>query len=62
MKKNQENLKKDEIKNYVIANNDNCLNEMKVKAEKMGYTVSVMHIFGDIKKVVTEILEKNLKE
>ena len=44
------NLKKDKMENYVIANNDDCLNEMKVKAEKMGYTVSVMHIFGDIKK------------
>ena len=42
----------------MIANNDDCLNEMKIKAEKMGYTVSVMHIFEDIKEVVTKILEK----
>ena len=53
-----ETPKKAKIKNYVIANNNDCLNEMKDKAEKMGYTVSVMHVFGDIKEVVTKILEK----
>ena len=53
-----ETPKKAKIKNYVIANNNDCLNEMKNKAEKMGYTVSVMHVFGDIKEVVTKILEK----
>ena len=57
-KKESETPKKTKIENYVIANNDDCLNEMKDKAEKMGYTVSVMHIFGDIKEVVTKILEK----
>jgi hydroxypyruvate reductase len=56
--KELETPKKAKIENYVIANNDNCLNEMKVQAEKMGYTVSIMHIFGDIKEVVTKILEK----
>ena len=53
-----ETPKKAKIKNYVVANNNDCLNEMKDKAEKMGYTVSVMHVFGDIKEVVTKILEK----
>jgi len=56
--KELETPKKAKIENYVIANNDDCLNEMKSKAEKIGYTVSIMHIFGDIKEVVTEILEK----
>ena len=56
--KELETPKKAKIENYVIANNDDCLNEMKIKAEKMGYTVSIMHIFGDIKEVVTKILEK----
>jgi len=56
--KESETPKKAKIENYVIANNDDCLNEMKVKAEKMGYTVSVMHIFDDIKEVVIKILEK----
>ena len=50
--------KKARIENYVIANNDDCLNEMKNKAEKNGYTVDVMHVFGDIKEAVTKILEK----
>ena len=53
-----ETPKKDRIENYVIANNDDCLNEMKNKAEKNGYTVDVMHVFGDIKEAVTKILEK----
>ena len=56
--KELETPKKAKIENYVIANNDDCLNEMKIQAEKMGYTVSIMHIFGDIKEVVTKILEK----
>ena len=56
--KKLETPKKAKIENYVIANNDDCLNEMKVKAEKMGYTVSIMHVFGDVKEVVTKILEK----
>jgi glycerate 2-kinase len=56
--KEQETPKEAKIENYVIANNDDCLNEMKIQAEKMGYTVSILHIFGDIKEVVTEILEK----
>ena len=50
--------KKAKIKNYVIANNDDCLNAMKIKAEKMGYDVGTMHLFGDIKEAVTKILEK----
>ena len=56
--KKSETPKKAKIENYVIANNDDCLNEMKSKAEEMGYTVSVMHVFDDIKKAVTKILEK----
>jgi hydroxypyruvate reductase len=56
--KELETPKKAKIENYVVANNEDCLNEMKSKAEKMGYTVNVMNIFGDIKEVVTKILEK----
>lgn len=58
MNEKKETPKNAKIENYVIANNDDCLNEMKSKAEKMGYTVSIMHIFGDIKEEVTKILEK----
>jgi len=50
--------KKAKIENFVIANNDDCLHAMKERAEKIGYTVSIMKIFGDIKEVVTKILEK----
>ncbi|HSG83404.1 MAG: glycerate kinase [Nitrosopumilus sp.] len=53
-----EKSKKAKIENIVIANNDDCLKAMKVKAEKIGYKVSTMHIFGDVKEVVTKILEK----
>jgi hydroxypyruvate reductase len=60
--KELETPKKAKIENYVIANNEDCLNEMKNKAEKMGYTVSIMHIFGDIKEIVTKILEKISEE
>jgi len=53
-----EKSKKAKIENIVIANNDDCLEAMKDKAEKTGYKVNTMKIFGDVKEVVTEILEK----
>jgi hydroxypyruvate reductase len=53
-----EKSKKAKIENIVIANNDDCLKAMKDKAEKTGYKVNTMKIFGDIKEVVTEILGK----
>jgi hydroxypyruvate reductase len=53
-----EKSKKAKIENIVIANNDDCLEAMKDKAEKIGYKVNTMKIFGDVKEVVTEILEK----
>ena len=53
-----EHSKKTKIENYVIANNNDCLKEMEKTAEKIGYSVCVMQIFGDIKEVVTKILEK----
>jgi hydroxypyruvate reductase len=53
-----EKSKKAKIENIVIANNDDCLKAMKDKAEKTGYKVNTMKIFGDVKEVVTEILGK----
>ena len=50
--------KKAKMKNYVIANNDECLEEMQKTAQQLGYTVCRMQIFGDIKDVVKEILEE----
>jgi len=60
-KRNNENIetpKKAEIENMVVANNDDCLQAMKEKAEKTGYKVYTMQLFGDIKEAVTRILEK----
>ena len=53
-----ETPKKAKIENFVIASNNNCLEAMKEKAEKLGYKVDTMQIFGDIKEQVTKILEK----
>ena len=54
-------VKKSKIPNFVIANNQDCLNAMKAKAKKMNYKVSILQIFGDIKDGVTKILE-NISE
>ena len=53
-----ETPKKAKIENFVIASNNDCLKAMKEKAEKIGYKVDTMQIFGDIKEQVTRILEK----
>ena len=50
------------IENMVIANNNNCIESMKEKAEEKGYNVLTMQIFGDIKEAVTKILETIPKE
>jgi hydroxypyruvate reductase len=49
------------IENYVIANNNNCLESMEQTAKSKGYKVIKMQIFGDIKEVVKKILE-NISE
>ena len=56
-KENKESPKESRIVNYVIANNDDCLNAMQEEAKKNGYLVNTMQVFGDIKGVVTKILE-----
>ena len=53
-----EKSRKAEVENIVIANNDDCLKAMKNKAEKTGYKVNTMKVFGDVKEVVTKILEQ----
>ena len=60
-KENKESPKESRIVNYVIANNDDCLNAMQEEAKKNGYLVNTMQVFGDIKGVVTKILE-NISE
>ena len=56
-KNNTEIPKKSKIENYLIANNEYCLTAMKHTAKKLGYKVSSMQIFGDIKEAVKKILE-----
>ena len=60
-KKSLEIPKKSKIENYIIANNGDCLEAMQKTAEKIGYKVTTMQIFGDIKDAVTKILE-NISE
>jgi len=60
-KEETETPKKAKIENYIIANNNNCLIDMQKIAKKMGYKVTTMQIFGDIKVAVTKILE-NISE
>ncbi|WP_299292142.1 DUF4147 domain-containing protein [Nitrosopumilus sp.] len=57
LENNEEVPKKPKIDNIVIANNESCLIQMKKAAEKKGYNVSTIQVFGEIKNVVTEILE-----
>jgi len=60
-KKSSEIPKKPKIKNYIIANNNDCLKAMQKTAEKIGYKVSTMQMFENIKDTVTKILE-NISE
>jgi len=55
---NLETPKKSKIDNFIIANNNDCLEAMKKTAEKIGYTVDTIQIFGDIKEAVKKILKK----
>ena len=59
--KSSEISKKPKIESYIIANNSDCLKAMQKIAEKMGYKVTTMQIFGDIKVAVTKILENILE-
>jgi len=52
-----ETQKKSKIENYVIANNNDCLKAMQKTAKQMGYKVTIIQIFGEIKDAVTKILE-----
>ena len=53
--------KKSKIENYVIANNRDCLEAMQKTARKIGYKVTILQVFGEIKDAVTKILE-NISE
>jgi hydroxypyruvate reductase len=60
-KESIETPKKAKIENFIIANNNDCLEAMQRKAKEIGYEVSIMQVFGDIKDVVKKILE-NISE
>jgi len=53
--------KRAKIENYIIANNNNCLEAMEKTAITKGYKVIKMQIFGEIKENVKKIL-KNIPE
>ncbi len=61
IKESLETPKKAKIENYIIANNNDCLEAMQRKAKEIGYKVCIMQVFGDIKDAVTKILE-NISE
>ena len=56
-----ETPKKNKIKNYLIANNNNCLLAMEKKAKELGYKVKKIQTFGNIKDAVRSIA-KNIPE
>jgi len=60
-KESVETPKKAKIENFIIANNNDCLEAMNRKAKEIGYQVNMIQIFGDIKDVVKTILE-NISE
>jgi len=61
IKESIETPKKAKIENFIIANNNDCLEAMQRKAKEIGYQVCIIQIFGDIKEVVKKILE-NISE
>ena len=58
---NERISEKSKVQNFVIANNNDCLKAMEIKAKKMGYHVITIQIFDEIKSTVRKILE-NISE
>jgi len=56
-----ETPKKSKIQNFVIANNNNCIESKEKIAKSKGYKVTKIQNYGDIKTVVKKILE-NISE
>lgn len=52
-----ETPKKEKIKNLIIANNNNCIEAMEVKAKELGYSVKKIQVFGNIKDSVQQIIK-----
>ena len=51
-------VRQGKVENHVIARNMDCLKAMEDAAGAMGYEVSTMQVFGDIKDAVKVILER----
>ena len=58
---NEDISEKSNVQNFVIANNNNCLKAMELRAKEMGYDVIRIQIFDEIKLTVKKILE-NISE
>jgi len=56
-----ETPKKEKIKNFIVANNYDCLLAMEKKAEELGYKVKKTQVFGNIKDAV-QLIIKNIPE
>ncbi|MEC4848637.1 MAG: DUF4147 domain-containing protein [Nitrosarchaeum sp.] len=52
-----ETPKKAIIENHIIANNKDCLDAMKSKANELGYKTKVIQVFGNIKDATQTIME-----
>lgn len=52
-----ETPKKTKIKNYIIANNRDCLKAMESKASDFGYAAKTIQVFGNIKDATQTIME-----
>ena len=51
-----ETPKEEKIKNYVIANNQDCINAMEKKAKRLGYSVKKIQVFGNNKDATKTIV------
>lgn len=56
-----ETPKKAKIENVVIANNNDCLKAMELKAKELGYKVKTIQVFGNIKNA-TKIIMSNIPD
>ena len=52
-----ETPKNEKIKNFIIANNCDCIEAMKLKAKELGYSVKKIQVFGNIKDAVQQIIQ-----
>jgi len=56
-----ETPKKEKIKNFIVANNYDCLLAMEKKAKELGYKAKKIQVFGNIKDAV-QLIVKNIPE